>query len=165
MVPGDDQTDICAASSDKGTGLLALMQALGEWRLAAAIGDSRSDLPVLRMADRAWAPRNADAAVRASGTPITRRAYQEGLLQSCARLLGHRPGSCPTCRPPRPKPRQRAMLALLATSGTPGALPQRLATLAGHAARSRPWWRSPRSCAPLPSRSGRSCWPPIPQRW
>ncbi|MGZ4653456.1 HAD family hydrolase [Oryzihumus sp.] len=112
VVPGEGQTDIVARALDKGTGLDHLM-AGSRGLCALAVGDSASDLPMLERALLARAPRNADARVRAAGVPVTRRAYQLGLLDACAQLLGHRPGGCADCRPPAFPPRTRAVLAVL----------------------------------------------------
>ncbi len=141
IIPGQGQTDIAPAGLDKGTGLRALSARLpGPQNLALAVGDSAEDLPMLARAALARAPGNADAAVRAAGIPLTRRGYQAGLAQAAAALLGHRPGCCPTCRPPAFSPRTRALLAVLALrerglTGLP-ARTARLAILIG----TGPWW-------------------------
>jgi len=125
VVRGQGQTDIGARALDKGTGLDHLMAGSGAL-CALAVGDSASDLPMMERALLARAPRNADAQVRAAGVPLTRHAYQLGLLDACAQLLGHRPGDCPDCRPQAFPPRTRAVLAVLGLpEGGAGTVPVR----------------------------------------
>ncbi|MGN6635391.1 MAG: HAD family hydrolase [Oryzihumus sp.] len=139
VVRGEGQTDVCARSLDKGTGLDHLMSGSGAW-CALAVGDSASDLPMMERALMARAPRNADAHVRAAGVPVTRHAYQLGLLDACAALLGHRPGGCPDCRPPVFPPRTRAVLAVLGLpEGGGGTVPVRSLQLLAELTR-RPSW-------------------------
>jgi hypothetical protein len=114
VIHGPGRTDITAPGTDQGVGLRALATRLGDPACALAVGDTAADLPLLALARLARAPRNADAAVRDSGVRVTRHAYQAGLADACADLLGHRPGRCPTCRPPRPAVSSRALLAVLA---------------------------------------------------
>jgi hypothetical protein len=68
---------------------------------------------MLASAALARAPRNAQLGAGGSGIRQTRGAYQAGLAQACADLLGHPPGRCPACRPPEAGPRTRAVLAIL----------------------------------------------------
>jgi hypothetical protein len=102
----------------KATGLEALADHLGtaasgrRW-LAMAVGDTASDLPMLRLATRAFAPANADEEVRRAGITVLRRACQAGLADATTRLLGHRPGRCPICREPRLSSPSRLLLTLL----------------------------------------------------
>jgi hydroxymethylpyrimidine pyrophosphatase-like HAD family hydrolase len=113
VIQGQGQTDFIAAGIDKGTGLRALAGLLGRPGCALAVGDSPPDLPMFACAALARAPRNARLGAGGSWIKLTRRAYQAGLSQACAGLIGHRPGSCPACRPPEFPPRTRAMLAIL----------------------------------------------------
>ena len=101
------------AGIDKGSGLRALAGLLGRPGFALAVGDSPPDLPMFACASLARAPRNARLGAGGSWVKLTRRAYQAGLSQACADLIGHRPGSCPACRPPEFSPRTRAVLAVL----------------------------------------------------
>jgi len=51
--------------------------------------------------------------------PATRRAaapYQRGLWLAVAELIGHRPGGCQTCAPPRPDRDRRLLLDILSVS-------------------------------------------------
>lgn len=123
-IAGDAQTDFMAVGVDKGTGLRVLAGDLdsdartGTRPLAFAVGDAVSDLPMFELADMAFTPANADAAVRRARVRRTRRPYQAGLALAVAQLLGHRPGGCPTCRTPRWSRERRLLLALLATPET-----------------------------------------------
>jgi HAD superfamily hydrolase (TIGR01484 family) len=102
-IDGELQTDFAPAGVDKGTGLAALQQLLGaDADVALAVGDSASDLPMLALAERKFAPANATAELRAlPGLRVTRAPYQAGLASAVGSLLGHRPGRCELCRPPR----------------------------------------------------------------
>ena len=115
-VDGDAQTDLLPAGLDKILGIGALTQLLGgpEVPIALAVGDSRTDLAMLRLADLGLAPGNAARpAMAAAGIDVLPGRYQTGLAQAVTRLTGHRPGACPACRPPRPEPAEQALLALL----------------------------------------------------
>jgi hypothetical protein len=118
VVPGRYQTDVVAAAVDKGRGLRALAELLGraEGRspaLRLAIGDTGSDLPMFAVAEQAYAPANADADVRGSGVTVLRQAYAAGVDAAVARVLGHRPGDCPGCRPARYPAGTRLLLTIL----------------------------------------------------
>jgi hypothetical protein len=94
-IPGWAQTDFMVAGVDKGTGLSALAEALGEPAdgrfLALAVGDGEPDLDMFRHARLACAPANAGQELRAAaGVRIMRRPYQAGLLEAVERLLGRR---------------------------------------------------------------------------
>jgi hypothetical protein len=77
------------------------------------VGDTASDLGMLRLARLGLAPANADATVRAAGVPITGRNCQEGLARAVAELLGHYPGGCPRCRPPALNRESELLFAVL----------------------------------------------------
>jgi hydroxymethylpyrimidine pyrophosphatase-like HAD family hydrolase len=113
VVSGQGQTDFTWAETDKGAGLRALAARLSQPGCALAVGDSAPDLPLFEHAVLARAPRNARLGDAGAGVRRTKHAYQAGLLDACADLLGHRPGGCPVCRPPAFAPRTGAMLALL----------------------------------------------------
>ena len=104
-VVGDSQTDFVATGIDKGHAVRALAEALGKpgepRTIALAVGDTASDLPMLREAALAFAPAHARQALRGSGVPIVGAPYQAGLALAVGRLLGHKPGTCPVCRAPR----------------------------------------------------------------
>jgi hydroxymethylpyrimidine pyrophosphatase-like HAD family hydrolase/GT2 family glycosyltransferase len=129
-VDGDAQTDLLPIGLDKTQGILALTRRLDDpaTPIALAVGDSAADTGMLRAADLGLAPANADrTAMRAAGIDTVTRAYQAGLAQAVARLIGHRPGACPRCRAPEPDPPEKALLALLAVGeagrrGGPAAL-------------------------------------------
>ena len=116
-VPGVFQTDFVAIASSKESALGELAAELGsESRFALAVGDTVTDLGMLRMATLGLAPANADPGLRRAGVPVLRRPAQAGLAQAVARLIGHRPGSCPICAPPPMADSTRAFLRLLGTA-------------------------------------------------
>ncbi|MEY9967920.1 hydroxymethylpyrimidine pyrophosphatase-like HAD family hydrolase [Streptacidiphilus sp. MAP12-16] len=133
VVPGDAQTDFVPRGVDKVGGVRALLGQFGDDSSAPllAVGDGVADIALLRWARHGAAPGNAAAEVVAAGVPVARRSYQAGLAQVVGQLIGHRPGGCPLCRPPRHSPGTRALLALLAVpeAGRAG-LPARIARLA-----------------------------------
>jgi hypothetical protein len=114
-IPSRSQTDFVPARIDKGVGLVALAAELGAGGedggggslLALAVGDSSGDLPMLDLAERRFAPANADAALRTSevsglaGTEIMGQPVAAGLLEAVAAVLGHDPAECEVCCPPR----------------------------------------------------------------
>ncbi len=106
-IPGEGQTDFVPVGIDKATGLEALLAELGEPELAFAVGDTSADLPMLALAKHAAAPRHA----RFRGGRV-RRPYQAGLALAVGGLLGHAPGSCPSCRPDL-EPRTELLLTML----------------------------------------------------
>ena len=136
-VLGEMQTDFVPAGIDKGRGLAALMDQLGRphdvtvcaggrlpgdgsgRRVALAMGDSISDAGFLVLADQAFAPANAHAALAAQGVEVVRGSYQVGLFQAVTRLLGHRPGSCSLCRAPEVPDAAHDLLALLSVQERP----------------------------------------------
>ncbi|MEU3337047.1 HAD hydrolase family protein [Streptomyces sp. NPDC006668] len=134
VVQGEMQTDFVPAGVDKATGVATLLRTLGApagTRPALAVGDSATDIPLLRWARNGLAPGNAAPAVRAAGLTVLRRPCQAGLADAAGRLLGHRPGGCPRCRPPSLSLGDTALTALLAVpeAGRAG-MPVRLARLA-----------------------------------
>lgn len=137
QVPGRDrlrpiiglgQTDFMVTTVDKGTGLTALAELLGgpsgngadEPILAFAAGDTISDLPMFRLAKHAFAPANADAAVRESAqmnggrVHVMGASFQAGLLQATTQFLGHDTRRCALCRPPAFQQETHLFLTLLA---------------------------------------------------
>lgn len=159
VVRGDGQTDFVPAGVDKGSGLTALAELLGEptgqpaaagqtsaaessdvvasqrnghrsvaaAEIALAVGDAEPDLRMFGLARRAFAPANADAAVRAAAIPVGRHGFAAGLSDGVCNLIGHRPGGCPACAAPEPTARGRIMLTLLdaqraGAAGLPGAV-------------------------------------------
>ena len=111
--PGDGQTDIVPAETDKGTGLRALARLMADPGCALAVGDALPDLPLLACAQLARAPRNANFDGAGVWPQRTRHGYQAGLAEACGDLIGHRPGGCPACRAPAFAPRTKALLAVL----------------------------------------------------
>jgi hypothetical protein len=127
-IAAPSQTDFTVAGIDKGVGLRALVQELDgsassktPSALAFAIGDSVADAPMFALADRAFAPSNADPELRKLNTAgstrieFVRRPTQAGLLVAVRRVLGHQPGTCDVCAPPPPSAKDTRLL--LATFG------------------------------------------------
>jgi hypothetical protein len=140
IIHGQGQTDIIPAGLDKGTGLRALAARLAQPRCALAVGDSGPDLAMFAEAALAWSPRNGGPWAAGTAVTVSRHAYQAGLADACAALLGHRPGQCPVCRPPAFPPRSRALLAVLdLRAGGLASIPGRTATLAALTALAGRW--------------------------
>ena len=120
-VAGEGQTDFVPEGIDKAAGVRALLDDLGhrdpDGQPAFAVGDSKEDLGMLAMAGTGFAPAHAHAELAGSGVRVTGRPYQAGLALAAAKVLGHRPGSCPTCRVPPLGPQSRLLLALLSLRG------------------------------------------------
>jgi hypothetical protein len=118
-VPGWSQTDFVPAGVDKGTGLRALLEVVSpeeaseERPLALAVGDAETDLPMLALAQRRWAPANAAHELRAAGIQVARRRFQSGLAEAVGSLIGHRPGGCRRCRTPELPAADRLLLMAL----------------------------------------------------
>ncbi|WP_435302920.1 HAD family hydrolase [Kitasatospora phosalacinea] len=130
-VRGEQQTDFLPPGVGKAAGVRALLAELGDPGAVPvfAAGDGPADLELLRWARLGTAPAHAPAELR-SAARVSASAYQAGLAEGVAALLGHRPGGCPRCRPPRPAPGSRALLALLALpEAGPAGTPARLAEL------------------------------------
>jgi hydroxymethylpyrimidine pyrophosphatase-like HAD family hydrolase len=114
VVAGLGQVDFVPAGVDKASGLRGLLGQIGAGdRLEMAIGDTEADLPMLRLAERAYAPANASAELRRSGIRTMSRPAQAGLAQAVAELIGHRPGSCADCRPLPLPPEGRMLVGVL----------------------------------------------------
>jgi hydroxymethylpyrimidine pyrophosphatase-like HAD family hydrolase len=109
------QTDFIVSGVDKGSGVRALLHEIGarEHRVAFAAGDGVEDVPVLKLADLAVGPRNADRPVAEAGARLMRGRYQSGLAQGIELLIGHRPGACDRCRPPAPGVDEALLVAAL----------------------------------------------------
>ncbi len=124
-IHGEEQTDFVASSVDKGKAICILLQHLGaatgtagdgandSWPLEFAIGDSATDGSFLRLAQRSFAPANANQVLRKSGTRIVRQAYQAGTAAAVADLIRHQPGSCPICSAPHMDDASLALVDLL----------------------------------------------------
>ena len=110
-IRGRSQTDFTVPDIDKGTGLEVLTRgfeptvSMGGKPLAAAIGDTEHDVPMMELAELAFAPANADHVVQRQSSEgsvsITKNRHQAGLRDAVSTVLGHRPGDCDTCRPPK----------------------------------------------------------------
>ena len=109
-IRGDLQTDFIAGPN-KGDGVTGLVTRLRA-TLAFAVGDSETDIPMLEIAEHAYAPAHARETLGAHAR-VTRRSYQAGLLEAVARFLGHDPRRCATCAPPSPPPDAHGLFAAL----------------------------------------------------
>ncbi|MFJ5880443.1 HAD hydrolase family protein [Kitasatospora cineracea] len=132
VVRGEQQTDFLPPGVGKAAGVRALLAELGDPGAVPvfAAGDGPADRELLRWARLGTAPAHAAPEAK-SVARVSSSRYQAGLAEAVATLLGHRPSTCPRCRPPRPSTESRALLALLALpeAGPPG-LPARLLRLA-----------------------------------
>ena len=118
-VVGEEQTDLVPQSIDKGRGVRSLVSALGagaavdgDAPLAFAVGDTVTDIPLLSLAERAFAPAHGKQALGGRFT-VTRGAYQQGFAEAVGSLVGHAPGSCPQCRLADPSAERRLLLGVL----------------------------------------------------
>jgi hydroxymethylpyrimidine pyrophosphatase-like HAD family hydrolase len=97
-------TAVLARETDKGRGLVALMELAGrDLADAIAIGDSEPDLPMFRAAPRSFAPRHISGreVARQLGCTIAPFAYQRGLLAAVDEIVhpGPRRQCCAPLRP------------------------------------------------------------------
>lgn len=117
-IQGERQTDFVPMGINKAIGLRALAEMLGaeSWHgkeLALAVGDTTSDVPMLRMASIAVAPAHASELSRVCTVHISRRQYQGAVLEAAGILLGHKPGSCRVCHIPELPFASRLLLTAL----------------------------------------------------
>ncbi len=93
-------TAIVASETDKGRGLLGLLQIAGQPTLSVlAIGDSEPDLPMFAVASKSFAPSHISSrkVAKALGCKVVDRPYQRGLLR-IAHLIAHPDGEhCERC--------------------------------------------------------------------
>lgn len=101
VIGGRNQVDVVARSVTKETGMRAVLSTVSPEgsRVRAAVGDTAPDRPLLEMAERAYAPGNADRSLRAGRVTALRPRFQAGVAEAVAREIGHRPGACAACRP------------------------------------------------------------------
>jgi hydroxymethylpyrimidine pyrophosphatase-like HAD family hydrolase len=125
-IKGAYQTDFMVNAIDKSVGLRVLMSDLGVLSrdegkpLALAVGDSAEDLPMMRLAQRALAPANAEPAVRKAGIRLLRQSGPLAVAQAVAELIGHSPGACATCAPDNLPARSRLLLTALSVQDAHG---------------------------------------------
>ncbi|MGA8015998.1 MAG: HAD hydrolase family protein [Candidatus Dormiibacterota bacterium] len=133
-VIGTSQVDFLPLGVDKASGLRRLLERMhaGD-QLEMAIGDTEADLPMLRLARRAYAPANSAEALRSSGIRTVNGSAQRGFAQAVAEEIGHRPGGCGVCRPQPLSARSRLLIAALeaADCGRAGRLAQVLKVAVG----------------------------------
>jgi hydroxymethylpyrimidine pyrophosphatase-like HAD family hydrolase len=137
-IGGVRQTDFMVRRVNKESGLRELARLLGADAgaatdeaggalLALAVGDTVHDLPMLALAERAYAPCNADGELRKAfsadpaRTHIVKGFFGAGLLEAVASFLGHDPRRCGQCRPPRGSQSAEMVLTTLAALDEPAA--------------------------------------------
>lgn len=118
-IHGGAQSDFMVLGVDKGKGLRALLDGFSEppagtGRLALAVGDTRSDLPMFELAGLACAPGSAEVAVRTAGIRCMERPGAAGLAEAVGLLIGHQPGACSICHPPERSQEADLLLSILA---------------------------------------------------
>ena len=94
-------TAIIAKETDKGSGLLSLLDFVGLPRADVfAIGDSAPDLAMFRVASGSFAPGNISCRREAQllGCHIADRSYQPGLLEIARRMAHPKGGTCNRCQ-------------------------------------------------------------------
>ncbi len=103
VVPGEDQTDLVATGVSKHSAVRSMLERLDpdalavDRPLALAVGDGPADLGLLGLGTLSVAPAHAGEDVRAAANHSVRGSYQQGFADAVRQLIGHRPGSCPTC--------------------------------------------------------------------
>jgi hydroxymethylpyrimidine pyrophosphatase-like HAD family hydrolase len=112
-IEGQDQTDFVPLGVDKGSGVKTLLRLWNSPTLQLAVGDSLSDLPMLALAQIAYAPADCNPRLRAHGVNIARQPGALGLVAGASKLLGHAPGRCSTCRVPKLSSDAHVMLTAL----------------------------------------------------
>jgi hydroxymethylpyrimidine pyrophosphatase-like HAD family hydrolase len=110
-IPGEAQTDFVAFGVDKGHGVRALLDLLGSPGEVPAlcVGDSESDLPMLRLAATARVPAHASV-LAGHGIAATRSAFQRGFAEAVDDAVGHDKTECSSCAPARAVPAGAALL-------------------------------------------------------
>ncbi len=134
IIPGQHQTDFMVASIDKGSGLRCLLEELNgrspakSGRLAFAVGDTMSDLPMFSLASKSYIPGHGDQRIVRQGVQRMAKPYQSGLAQAAEAILGHKPGTCPVCNWSAQSRQRELFLGLLSAQegGTWGILTQAL---------------------------------------
>lgn len=101
-VSGDHQVDLVRRGVTKATGLGILVGASAVSRplVRLAIGDTEADMALFEVAERPFAPGNADPALRESEVTVLHERFQAGVAAAVAREIGHWPGACSHCRLP-----------------------------------------------------------------
>ncbi len=124
-IRGEDQTDFMAERMNKAVGARALLAELegknpglragDKRRLALAVGDSPSDLTLLRLARQAAVPAHASRQMDQPGIRRYPKAYQAGLALAVSDLLHQADtGRCEQCQAPALSENARRLLALFA---------------------------------------------------
>jgi len=93
-------TAVLAKEADKGTGLLALLDLVGQKHLlGAAVGDSEADLPMFAVAKSSFAPGHIACRSQANaiGCYVDAKPFQPGLLNIVRRIVHPAGNSCQRC--------------------------------------------------------------------
>lgn len=130
VVEGFRKTVVWVEGTDKANALDPLLRSLGVGgRRLYAIGDEFTDLGLMRLADRAYAPANATSAVRMRaaelGISFARQARAAGVLEVVNAALHPLGGRCPECGEVLLDPADRVLTQVLGVQDRP-----RLARLA-----------------------------------
>jgi len=117
-VDGACQTDFVPDEVDMGAGLRRLQKELGgEVAADVAIAIGVADIGSFAVAARAFAPANAEPALKAvartAKVHCLRQRSQPALLVATASAIGHRPGRCATCAQPSTDAEGRLLLTVL----------------------------------------------------
>jgi len=94
-------TAVVAKETDKGKGLLALLELAGHPNISTlAIGDSSADLPMFRVATKSFAPGHVSCRneAQAIGCYIDAEPIQPGLLNIARKIVHSEEGRCELCR-------------------------------------------------------------------
>jgi len=120
-IQGIGQTDFVATAVNKATGLKALMRLLDPNGAVPvmAVGDSETDIPMLRLSDCGFVPGHARRLAGGNVTGVS-QPYQRGFLQAVDMFLGHRPQGCPACDGTLAPDSQPAKLLVTMLSGFEG---------------------------------------------
>jgi hydroxymethylpyrimidine pyrophosphatase-like HAD family hydrolase len=99
------ETAVVAKETDKGKGLLALLEVARQTDLPTlAIGDSEADLPMFAVARRSFAPANISCGSHAGaiGCHIDAKPFQPGLLNIVRHIVHPDQKNCERCRSAEP---------------------------------------------------------------
>jgi len=98
-------TAVIAKETDKGKGLLALLELIGQRSVTTlAIGDSEADLPMFAVAKSSYAPAHISCRshAKAIGCHIDAQAFQPGLLSIIRQIVHPEKQGCERCRSAEP---------------------------------------------------------------
>jgi hypothetical protein len=124
-VHGAHQTDFATVSVDRGTAIRSLAADLqgaepADKPVAFAVGNTGSDVEMLRGGRAAYLVGNAGTGSRPAGAELLSESAQRGLAVATTRVLGHQPGSCDVCSRPQLAPHSQQFLGLLSLQDEAG---------------------------------------------